>query len=318
MKKNFYYPSADSRTKIHAVEWTPESEKEKQSQSEGQTKAVLQICHGMVEYIDRYDEFASFLAERGYVVVGHDHLGHGESVAGETEYGYFHETRGNECVIEDIRALRRQTEEKYPGIPYFMLGHSMGSFLVRQYIQTEGNGLAGAIIMGTGYQSGALLALGRAVCRVAAAFGGWHCRSGLVNAMAFGGFNRRFHPARTPMDWLTKDEKIVDAYLANPWCTFTFTVNAYDQMFRGMQQLVRKDSLRELPKELPLFLTAGAQDPVGGFGKDVEKVFRKYKDCGCTDVRLKLYEGDRHEILNETDRQNVYQDLYEWLEEKRR
>lgn len=306
MKREFTYPSRDGVTQIHAIEWKPE----------GEVKAVLQMCHGMVEYIDRYDAFARFLNEQGYYVVGHDHLGHGKSVRSEEMHGYFHETRGNECVIGDIHRLRVMTREKYPDVPYFMLGHSMGSFLIRQYMELYGEGLSGVIVMGTGSQPAIVLGAGRVLCRVVAAVKGWNYRSALIDNMAFGSYNKRFEPARTDKDWLTKDENVVDAYRAHPWCTFRFTVNAYYHMFRGIQFVQKKENIRRIPADLPLFLVAGADDPVGNFGKSVRQVYETYRKCGMKDVSIKLYENDRHEILNETDRETVFADLLRWMEEK--
>lgn len=306
MKQEWTYPSRDGMTQIHAIEWKPI----------GEMKAILQISHGMVEYIDRYDDFARFLCDKGFLVVGNDHLGHGKSVRGEEYLGYFHETKGNECVIGDIHKLREITQKKYPEVPYFMLGHSMGSFLIRQYMELHGEGLAGVIVMGTGAHPAAELAAGRMLCRIIAAWKGWSYRSALIDNMAFASYNKRFAPARTDKDWLTKDEKIVDAYRAHPWCNFRFTVNAYYQMFRGIQFLQEKKNIERIPKELPLFLVAGADDPVGNFGKSVKKVYETYQSCGIHDVKIKLYEKDRHEILNETDRETVYEDLLAWMEER--
>lgn len=306
MKRHFYYQSKDNATQIHAIEWIPD----------GTIRAVLQISHGMVEYIDRYDEFARFLNERGFYVVGQDHLGHGESVQSDEDHGYFHDRDGNECVIGDIHELHRITAEKYPDIPYFLLGHSMGSFLTRQYIKTHGEGLAGVILMGTGSQPLPLIKLGKLLCRMTAAVKGWNYRSQFVNNMAFGGYNRRFRPARTPMDWISRNEQNIDSYLKDPWCTFVFTVNGYYHMFRGMEQLHKTENFQRIPRSLPVFFVAGAEDPVGDFGKGVERVYRKYKDGGMQDVSIKLYPNDRHEILNETDRKEVYEDLERWLEER--
>lgn len=307
MKQHFSYPSQDGKTKIHAIEWIPE----------GNISAVLQISHGMVEYIDRYDEFARFLNEQGYYVVGHDHLGHGNSVQSKEDLGYFEEKNGNECVIGDIHRLRQITQKKYPDIPYFILGHSMGSFLTRQYLTIHGNGLAGAIIMGTGNQPLFLVKLGKMLCRLIASFKGWHYRSHFINNMAFGGYNKKFAPARTPMDWLSRNPKNVDTYLSEDCCTFIFTVNGYYHMFRGMEHLAKKENFEQIPKNLPVFFVAGQDDPVGGFGKGVKAVWQKYKNGGIKDVSIKLYKDDRHEILNEDDRQTVYEDIYQWLETKR-
>lgn len=306
VKREFYYLSQDQTTNIHAIEWIPD----------GEVKAVLQICHGMVEYIDRYDEFARFMASKGYYVVGHDHLGHGQSVGKEEDHGYFHEKKGNEYVIGDIRELRRRSAESYKGCPYFILGHSMGSFLVRQYIQSDARGLAGVILMGTGNQPYPLVLLGKTLCIIIKVLKGSRYRSKLLNNMALGSYNKHFEPSRTPVDWISKDEAIVDQYCRDPWCTFVFTVNGYYSLFTAMQSLTRKN-MRKVPKSLPLFFVSGEEDPVGGFGKGVEKVYQNYKTSGIKDITCKLYKEDRHEILNEIDRHQVYEDLYKWAETKR-
>ena len=306
MKKNeFQFLSNDSRTRIHVIEWVPDEE----------PKAVLQLCHGMVEYIDRYDEFARYLAERGYYVVGHDHLGHGQSVQSKEHYGFFHETHGNQYVIGDIHRLRTMTQKKYPDVPYFMLGHSMGSFLLRQYLTMKGKGLAGAVIMGTGYQPLAVLKAGQQACKMIAKVKGWKYRSEFVNSLSFGSFNKKFEPAETPKDWVTSDKEKRDIYVKDPLTSFTFTVSGYYHMFEGMKVLETKGSVEKIPKQLPVFFVSGQEDPVGNFGKGVEKIYKKYKDAGIKKVDMKLYPDDRHEILNETDRVQVYEDLYGWFEE---
>ena len=280
MKHEFYYTSRDSVTKIHAIEWLPDRE----------IKGVLQICHGMVEYIDRYDEFAEFMSEHGYYVVGHDHLGHGKSIQTEADLGYFDERKGNQYVIGDIYQLQEMTRKKYPDVPYFMLGHSMGSFLLRQYLTMYAEGLAGVVIMGTGHQGMLTLCAGRMICRIIAAFKGWKYRSTFVDNLSFGGFNKKFEPGETSKEWITSDKNKRDEYVRDPLCSYTFTLGAYYQMFTG----------------------------IGAFGKNVTRVYEKYKDAGIKDVSIHLYEGDRHEILNEVDRQNVYQDILAWIEEKNR
>ncbi|MEG2839636.1 MAG: alpha/beta hydrolase [Lachnospiraceae bacterium] len=303
MKQEFYYPSQDGVTEIHAIAWKPESD----------IKGILQICHGMAEHMERYDEFAKYLCERGYYVIGHDHLGHGKSVQSSAEYGFFHETSGNKIVIGDIHKLRKITEQKYPKIPYYIMGHSMGSFLVRQYIKMRGKGLAGVIIMGTGYQPAILLRIGKGLCRIIALFKGWHYKSKLVYKMAEGSYNKIYKSPKTEVDWVTGDAERLQAYIDDPLCGFHFTVNAYYHMFTGMQTLTTTDGVENIPKNLPVFFVSGEEDPVGDCGKGVKKVYEKYVNSGMEHVSLKLYPGDRHEILNETDRQQVYEDLYEWL-----
>lgn len=307
MKKEFEFLSADGRSRVHVQEWIPE----------GEVKAVVQICHGMVEYIDRYDEFAKYLNEKGYYVIGHDHLGHGKTARDERELGHFPEKCGNQYLQSDIHSLRKITEKKYPQVPYYMLGHSMGSFLLRQYLMSRGKGLTGAVIMGTGDQPGRLAAAGQMMCRMIAGIKGWRYRSALIDNMAFGGYNRKFKPGKTGKEWLSSDPKVPEKYIKDPFCSFRFTVGAYYQMFEGIKIAAGKKGAEAVPKDLPVFFVAGAEDPVGAFGKGVKRVCERFQKSGIRDVSLKLYEGDRHEILNETDRKQVYEDLYNWMEKLR-
>ena len=302
MKQEFYYPSQDGLTQIHAVEWIPE----------GEVKAVLQICHGMVEHIGRYHDFAEFLASHGYYVIGHDHLGHGKSVASADKLGFFGEPNGNDYVIGDIHRLREQTVEKYPNVPYFMLGHSMGSFLLRQYLGLYGEGLAGAIVMGTGEQPSIVLGAGKLVCKVIGATKGWYYRSKFVDGLAVGSYKKKLGAA-----WLSKNLENVEKYAADPLSGFTFTVNAYYHMFSGMAKMNQQEKAGKTPKNLPIFFVAGKEDPVGNYGKGVENVYHKYVAAGYEDVNIKLYEGDRHEILNELDRDVVFDDILTWLENRK-
>ena len=306
MKQEFSYPSGDGRTQIHAIKWLPK----------GEPAAILQIAHGMVEFIDRYDAFAQFLTGNGLMVVGNDHLGHGLSVAGEEEYGFFAERDGNACVLGDLRRLQELVTGEHPGLPYFFRGHSMGSFLARQYIQRHGEELTGAIIMGTGAQPGFVLALGKRMCASKARKHGWHYRDEQIDRMALGANNKKFEPARTPADWLTRDEAVVDAYLAHPWNTFRFTVNGYYWMFTSIQEAQDRARIGKIRKDLPILLVSGAEDPVGGFGRGVHKVFEGFRDAGLRDVEMKLYPEDRHEILNEKNREVVYADILAWMQAK--
>ena len=308
MKKDeFYYPSKDGNTEIHTIEWIPD----------GEIKAVAQLCHGMVEYIDRYDDFATYLCEHGFYVVGNDHLGHGKSVQSKSEYGYFSDRYGNACLIGDMHTLRQRTQKKYPDVPYFLIGHSMGSALSRQYMQTYGAGLQGVILLGvTADHSGLTYATGQTVCRIAALFRGWHYHSKLVGSMAIGSYNRKFRPNKTRADWVTSDQQQLEIYVKDPLCSFTFTVNAYYNMMKGMRKIRRKEAVFMIPKNLPILLAAGIDDPVGGFGKGVRKIYNTYKKAGIKDVTLQLYPDARHELLNEEIKERVYQDLYDWLQKR--
>lgn len=305
MKKEWTYMSSDQKTPIHAISWIPEQK----------IKAVLQIAHGMVEFINRYDHFASFLADQGFLVVGHDHLGHGLSVTREEDLGFFHQDGGNPYVIADIHQLRLNTQAAYPDVPYFVMGHSMGSFLMRQYIMMHGEGLQGAIIMGTGSQNQAVVKFGQSLTHIMALFKGWHYRSEFVNQMAFGAYNKSFAPVRTSRDWLSKDEAMVDAYINEPLCMFTFTLNGYETLFATIAYIQKKRHIDQIPKDLPILLISGEDDPVGDQGRGVKKAMEGFQQAGIKEVTLKLYPHDRHEILNETDCFLVEHDLLNWLDE---
>lgn len=298
--------SCDNETNIHVVAWKPEQQK---------VKAVVQICHGMAEYIDRYEEFARWLVKKGYYVTGHDHLGHGKSILSEKEFGFFPEKKGNECVIGDIRKLFKATRKRYPDCPYFMIGHSMGSFLLRQYLQKYGNELDGAVIMGTGHKPYLLLLSGEILCGLLCKIKGSHYRSRLVDNMAFGGYNKAFEPGKTGKEWLSAETENVTHYVSDPLCGFIFTVSGYRQMFRGMMMLT-KNGVEKIPKELPVLFVSGEKDPVGDFGAGVWKVYEQFRKAGIQDVSIKLYPDDRHEILNEKDRMEVFEDIERWIEQR--
>ena len=303
----FTMNSHDGKTKLHGVTWEPE----------GEVRAVVQIVHGMIEYIERYDGFASYLAERGYFVIGHDHLGHGESAASQDDWGFFEEENGNRVLLEDIHQVRRRAQERYPDAPYILLGHSMGSFLVRQYLCIKGEGICEAVILGTGNMPASLLRFGMFVTSTMAAVTGWRFRSRLVKLMVFGSYNKGIVPHRTAFDWISRDEAVVDTYRSEPKTSFDFTMNGYYNLFYSMLWLKKEEHLRRMRKDLPVLFASGTADPVGSYGKGVEAAAESFRAHGVTHVDVKLYPADRHEILNELDRQQVYEDLWRWMEENR-
>lgn len=303
---NFTFLSNDGKTVVHAVKWTPDS---------GKYKAVLQITHGMVEYIERYTSFAEFLTENDYMVVGHDHIGHGQSVESKEDWGYFCEGNPSDVLIEDIHKLRTLIQEENPDVPYFLLGHSMGSFMLRKYLAFHNENLRGAIIMGTGFIPGNMTSLALKLTSIVSKLRGTKHRSKLIQSLAFGADYKGFDmTGETPEDsWLTKDVEIVNQYYNEPRCTYMFTVNGYRGLFEAVNFSCNPENAAKIPKKLPLFIVSGQQDPVGGLGKGVMDVYEMYKTAGIADLTYKLYENDRHEILNETDRQVVYSDLLAWM-----
>ena len=298
MKNEFYFPSKDGLTQIHAMEWIPE----------GDVKGCLQIVHGMVEHIKRYDEFATFLASKGIYTVGHSHLGHGKSVVEKSKLGYFAAPNGNECVVGDIHQLRQRTQKKYSEVPYFIMGHSMGSFLTRQYLGYHGQGIAGAVIMGTGDQPDLVLAGGKLLCKMLAVIKGWEYRSNFVNGLVIGSFEKEMGNG-----WLSRNEENVKNYVSDKLNGFVFTLNGFYHMFDGMSKMNNQEKKGNFPKELPIFFVAGSEDPVGAHGKGVKNVYNRYLKKGSKNAKLKLYENDRHEILNESDKAIVFEDLYHWI-----
>lgn len=303
MKFHSTYNSSDGLTRIHAITWKPQ----------GKVSAVVQISHGMCEFIDRYDEFANFLCDKGILVTGNDHLGHGQSVINKDRYGYFAKKDPNGCVIADIHRLRQKTQSDYPDVPYFMVGHSMGSYLLRQYIGMHGEGLAGAVIVGTGTEPAARMYLLRTLLRIIAPFNSWEKTNAFINKLGFGDNNARIDNPRTGADWLTKDEKIVDAYCANPLCNFSFTLNGYEGLGKTVIMCQKPSLVNKIPKDLPLLIISGDQDPVGAYGEGVKKAFELYQKAEIKDLKMTLYPGDRHEILNETDRDQIYKELFIWF-----
>lgn len=304
LKEEFNFLSSDKVTTIRAVRYIPD----------GDIKAILQISHGMVEFIDRYDAFAKYLADKGILVTGNDHLGHGGSVTSEDNWGYFHEDEGYKKVLEDLYTVTKITKEKYKNIPYFLLGHSMGSFYARRYLFTYGEELDGAIIMGSAWQEKITVKTGKLLCKIIALFKGSKYRSKFINNMALGPYNKKWEPSKTHNDWLTKDEKIVEWYSNEPKCSFIFTLNGFYNLFSVLDDVCDKNNIAKVRKDLPVFFMAGEDDPVGNFGKGVKKTYEAFKEVGIKDVSLKLYPNDRHEILNETDKDVVYKDLYNFID----
>ena len=300
-------PSTVPGRTLHAFRCVPE----------GEVRAILQLSHGMVEFIDRYKPLAESLAQRGILVTGNDHLGHGGSIRTKADYGYFAEPDGNRAVLEDLHSVTKLTKQLYPGVPYFLLGHSMGSFYARQYLCEYGQELSGAIIMGTGHQPKALVQFARSTCRALAAVHGWQYRSKLVANLSFMGYNKGLE-GRTTHDWLNRDQAEVDKYLADERCTFTFTLNAYYSMFSGILRLHDPAFLARMPKDLPLLFLAGTADPVGDRGKGVLRAIQSLKAAGVQNIRCKLYPGARHELLVETNRQEVFADIAAWLNDQLR
>ncbi len=281
----------------------------------GEVKGVVQIVHGMAEHIDRYEGVALALAEAGYAVVGHNQMGHGP----EAELlGWFGKKNGWQNLMGDVQLLRERTEKQYPGIPYFLMGHSMGSFVTRTYLTKYGAGLAGCVLSGTGFYSKATARSGIQMARMEVRRGKEKKESPLIDRIGFQSANKPFAPNRTKFDWLSRDEKEVDLYVADPLCGFLFTAGGYLAFFQGLEQMEDQDALKQIPPDMPLLMISGEEDPIGQMGKGVRKVARELLRAGMRDLSIRLYAGARHELFHEINREEVYQDLIAWLDMKNR
>lgn len=305
----FKYKSADNKTNIEAVRWIPDS---------GEYRAILQITHGMVEYKERYEPFAEFLTQNGFMVVAHDHLGHGESVISKEDWGYMADENPSDTLVEDMHTLRRMVQSDNPDKDYFMLGHSMGSYMLRKYLSRYGSGLKGAIVMGTGCVPDGTTKAALFLTKVVAKFHGWRYRSPFIEGLTFGKPYKRYDITGKDAtnSWLSKNTESVKKYYSDPKCTFKFTLNAYKGLFEAVYFDNQPENIAKIPKELPILMVSGADDPVGDMGVGVEQVHQKFCQAGIKDVTCKLYKDDRHEILNELDRQQVYDDILQWLQSK--
>lgn len=302
---HFHYPSARDGCSIHALEWAPE----------GPPRGIVHLVHGISEHIGRYDETARFLAEHGFLVCGEDHLGHGRTVT-DGSYGFFAPENGWTLAARDVRALRKLEGARHPNLPYFLLGHSMGSFLTRTYLILWPGTVSGAVLMGTGQEPAPLVALGKRISALECRRLGPRGVSPLVHTLSLGAYNRRFRPSRTPSDRLSRDPAEVDAFLADPLCQSRPTVSLFRDMMGGLQLIARRDQLARMDPSVPVCFLSGQEDPVGGMGRGVEQVVRMFQDAGCRDLSLHLYPGARHELFHEQNRREVWADLLDWLEDR--
>lgn len=301
MRTDHYFDSC-GKGRIHFCRWAPE----------GQPKGILQIIHGIAERVERYDEFANYLTAQGFLVVAEDHMGHGSSLEEGGVRGYFH--GGWFTAVDDSCRLMKDTMAEYPGVPYVLFGHSMGSFMARTILaRYPDSGISAAVICGTGWQPTfalpALIKVVEGICRK----NGEETPNEQLDNMIFGGYNKRIENVRTPKDWLTRDETIVDAYIADPMCGFVASCGLLRDMMKGIYYVQQPKHLACMKKNLPVFFIAGQEDPVGPYGKGVAQAAKAFRKAGMINVALKLYPDCRHEILNELNREEVYADITHWL-----
>lgn len=303
---DFYYTSADGKHGIHARKCVPE----------GKPVAIVQIAHGIAEHINRYDDFMSFLAENGILAVGNDHLGHGQSFKKEEDKGFFAEENGWDTVVEDMHKLHDYIAQENPGLPYVMFGHSMGSFLARTYMVKYPDDNAGVIISGTGHQSPLTVNAGYAMANYLVKKNGARAAGDALNKIAFGSYLNKIDHPNTEFDWLSRDGEQVHKYVDDPLCGFAAKISLYRDMMVGIKFITDEKNIAKMNKSVPVYFMSGEADPVGEYGKGVNRAYKAFCKAGMEDVFIRLYPNGRHEMLNEYNKDEVYANILKWIQAK--
>ena len=301
--KTVSFPSSDGAHTVYGDIYCP---------TDREARGIVTLAHGMRDHVSRYRELAEYLTGEGFIFAGNEHLGHGRTAGCPEDFGYMGERDGYVNMIEDLHKMNSLVREEFPGLPVVLLGHSMGSFMARLYAQRYPETLDGIIIHGTGGRN-PLLPFGKAIIKLIRLTRGSRHRSKLVTDIAFGSYNKRFDPSEGDEAWLTRDPSAITDRPTDPYCAFTFTAAGYADLF-NMIGLSNSDShFAAFPKELPTLVISGEEDPVGDYGKGVRFVHEKLSIAGVSSLTLKLYEGARHELFNETNRGEVFGYLVGWL-----
>lgn len=277
-------------------------------------KGIVQLSHGMQEYVGRYEDVAYYLAQNGYILCGNDHLGHG-ATAKDGDLGFMGEKDGYNNVVKDLHQMTKIIKEQYPNLPLYLWGHSMGSFFCRYYASLYGEELKGLIIEGTGGPN-PLGGIGLGLCKLLIALKGAKKPSPFIENLAFGSYTKRIPDAKVGKEWVTRDPDLFEKYINDPWCAYSFTLAGYKDLMSVLNKVNAKDWAPSIRKDLPIYIFSGAEDPVGDYGKGVKTVYDMLVSAGVKDVELKLYEEARHEVHNELIevRDEMYQDLLGWIE----
>lgn len=301
-REEFYVDSTDGIHMIHGYRWYD---------PEVTCRGILQLIHGMLEYIERYEELAQYMASAGYFVVGHDHLGHGDSVNDLSELGYVGKD-GAVLWLRDIEKVRRMAVSYAPQVPYIMLGHSMGSYLLRRYLIYHGDRVDGAVIMGTGHQAAGLVKTGLAVTYANMVRRGAKGHSAVLNNLTCSGFAKRYPDNAHTGSWMSRDPQVMIQALQDKKMNYQFSLNAFEALFRTIEEAIDPKRMAKMPKKLPLLILSGDKDPVGGNGKGVRKFETTLKKIGMKNVTCHLYPENRHELINDLDKDQVFKDIRKW------
>ena len=315
--RDYNFVSSNGYTPVRVRAWIPNAEK----------KGIFQLVHGMSEHIERYNDFAMFLAEKGFIVIGNDLLGHGKSVDRDEDLGYISipvkgldkkramQNTGSAYLVRDIRHITKMTKKHFPGLPYIIMGHSMGSFLVRRYIMEYGDEVDGAVIMGTGNIKNAAVNTARTMINTLKLKYGERHRSANIYKVLETKFNEKIDDAISENAWISTLNDEVMKYDNDPLCGFRFTLNGFDTILTTLKFINDEKNMERIPKNLKILIVSGKNDPVGDYGEGVKKVYENLKNQRISDVNMILYDGCRHEILNDVLRDKVYNDIFEWINE---
>lgn len=279
-------------------------------------KAVLQLSHGMAEHILRYDSFAQALVAKGIFVYGHDHRGHGKTGEKNGLLGFFADDNGFERVVEDVKEINEYIHKQYPDTPIYLLGHSMGSFIVRRFVQRFQGQVDGVILSGTGGNPGLMGKIGKKLAKSQVRKLGNRTESQLMNKLTFGSYNKKIPKVETDFDWLTRDQQEIQRYIDDPHCGYVSTAGFFYDLLFGLDIIHKDNEVKKIEKELPFFFISGEQDPVGNYTKGVIGVIKQFRKCGMVDIDYTFYQEGRHELLNEINKQEVINDIIHWLEAK--
>lgn len=303
----FYFKSTKDNLDIHVYKWEPENKN---------PIGIVQISHGMSETAIRYEYFAKNLTDNGYIVYINDHRGHGLTAKTIDKVGCLADSDGFTYLVEDINTLTNIIKEENEDLPIFLFGHSMGSFASQRYIMEYGNNIDGLILSGSNGKHGFILNIAEKIINYEIKRKGRLHRSKVLDSLIFGGNNKKFKSPRTEFDWLSRDEKEVDRYIEDPFCGVLFTCGFFYDFIKGLQEIEDKENLKKVPLDLPIYIMSGDKDPIGKNGKGVLRLRDRYIKLGVKDVLCKLYEGGRHEMLNETNKDEVIRDILNWINEK--
>jgi len=276
-------------------------------------QGVLQLAHGMAEHTARYEAFARFCNDHGFIVVAGDHRGHGKTGENSGLMGYFADQDGFDRVVQDLATINQWVQKEFSNLPRILMGHSLGSFLTRRYLQLYGGTIHGAILMGSGGNPGFAGKVAKLIARLQMRADPTK-PSKILDGMAFGAYSRSIKDARTPFDWLTRDPEEVDKYISDPFCGFVCSCGLFFDLFTGLEQIHKPALIDQMPKDLPILVVSGDQDPVGLHGRGVAEFVGQLRKHGLAKIEMRLYPGARHELLNETNRDEVMQDILRWLQ----